>query len=200
LIIGRLLKTIDISKAFYVDIGAYDPIRMSNTYSFYLNGGHGILVEPDHALCAKSRRKRPRDTVIEAGIGLERGTRTFYEFKEKTLSTFSEEDAEVAKKRGCPMIGTREVKVMTFADVIAENKVTNIDVLSIDVEGLDLEILKSIDYEKIHPKIICTETKRYDQDIPGDKTEAASFLKGKGYMLIYSLVNSIFVDPRTWKK
>ena len=37
-------------------------------------------------------------------------------------------------------------------------------------------------------------------DYAGDKTEAASFLKGKGYMLIYSLVNSIFVDPRTWKK
>ena len=200
IIIGRLLKTIGVEKPFYIDMGAYDPIRMSNTYSFYRQGGRGILVEPDYALCNKLRKKRPRDTTIEAGIGTTNGIKTFFEFKEKTLSTFSEEDARVAQKRGCPLKGTRQIVVTTFEDIIKKHNVSHIDVLSIDIEGLDFEILKSMDYTKIRPTIICTETKRYDQDIPGDATPAALFLKEKGYMLIYSLVNSIFIDPLVWKK
>jgi len=61
------LKIKDIS---YLDIGAYDPILINNTYFFYTQGYRGVLVEPNVAMCEKLRAVRPRDTTLEAGIGI----------------------------------------------------------------------------------------------------------------------------------
>lgn len=198
LVIAKLLKTIGVQKPFYIDIGANHPVDLSNTYLFYKRGGSGILIEPDHTLCEKIKSKRPRDICIEAGIGAERGKKTFFEFTDDDLGTFSEKDALECQKRGCVLKGTREIEMVTFEDVIKKYNVTKIDVLSIDVEGWDLEILKKINFDEIRPAIICTETKKYNENIPETDTPTSTFLKNKGYILVYSLVNSIFVDP-VWK-
>jgi len=96
--------------------------------------------------------------------------------------------------------GTKEIEMITFEDIIKKYAVKKIDLLSIDVEGWDMEILKSIDFEKMRPAIICTETKKYDDNISEKDTPTAILLKSKGYLLIYNLVNSIFVDPRLFNK
>ena len=59
-----------ISDVSYLDVGAYDPIRINNTYFFYLKGSRGVLVEPNVEMCKKLRAVRPGDTTLEAGIGI----------------------------------------------------------------------------------------------------------------------------------
>lgn len=73
---------------FYVDIGAYDPVRFSNTKRFYDRGWHGINIEPDPVRFLKFQKHRPRDINIQIGIAKEEGVLNFYKFKTNTLSTF----------------------------------------------------------------------------------------------------------------
>lgn len=181
LVVGRILKNLGIAKPFYVDIGANDPVIYSNTYGFYKDGANGICIEPNPSLCEKIKAKRPRDIVLGMGIGEKEGSLPYFMFANHSLNTFSPKEAAGAEKKGFKMT-------------------KKIDVLSIDVEGWDLEILKSIDFTKIRPAIICTETKKYEENISETETPTGSFLKGKGYLLVYNLVNSIFVDPLLWKK
>ena len=54
----------------YLDIGANHPVRLNNTYLFYLRGYKGVLVEPNVSLCERLRAVRPRDTTLAAGIGV----------------------------------------------------------------------------------------------------------------------------------
>ena len=69
LIISHLFHGLGIRQPTYLDIGANHPKFISNTYYFYERGSHGVLVEPNPRLSRKLRSARPRDIVLEIGIG-----------------------------------------------------------------------------------------------------------------------------------
>ena len=71
--------------------------------------------------------------------------------------------------------------------------------LSIDIEGMDMSILKQIDYSKSVPKIIIVETVEFGS-VKKDLT-AKNFLEGKGYLAPYETpINTIFVHRDCWEK
>jgi hypothetical protein len=63
-IVTRLMGRIGARRPFYIDIGASDPVSLSNTFALYKSGGSGICVEANPAICARFRRRRPRDVVL----------------------------------------------------------------------------------------------------------------------------------------
>jgi len=201
LIASMLFKHMKIDKPTYIDIGAYRPVQSNNTYLFYLAGGHGVLVEPNVDLTAELKRERPRDVTLPVGIGFsdKEELMDYYRMEIAEWNTF---DAEEAKRRvertggGVKILETVKVPLLPLNKVIAEHFGGKApDFLSVDVEGLDLAILKSLDFEKYRPKIICAEalvvlTSKMEPDV-------GEFLKTKGYaMRGMTFPNQIFVDEK----
>jgi FkbM family methyltransferase len=199
LIVQTIFNFLGISKITYLDVGASDPIALSNTYYFYLKGNRGVLVEPNISLCEKLRQVRPGDTTLEAGIGVaDADEADYYIMTYPAVNTFSkaeaEHQAEVTKGR----ISVQKVIKMPLRNI---NKVMESyfqaapSFLSVDTEGLDLAILKSIDYSRYRPKVICAETlvSSTSKKIP----EIADFMASQGYVARgETFVNTIFVDTK----
>lgn len=202
-IIEYLFYHIGLQKPKYLDIGANEPRYISNTYYFYEHGGNGICVEPNPFLCKKLKKIRPRDIIINAGVGTDNITEAdFYLFPDYAngLSTFSEKEALHWQQVG--MFGLGKVKfekiikipLIEINTIIKDHFETVPDLLCIDVEGWDLQILKSLDFKKYKPKVICVETLQYDEKQNGFKNFAINdLLLNNGYMLFADTrVNSIF--------
>jgi hypothetical protein len=79
--------------------------------------------------------------------------------------------------------------------VLEKHLPDGVDIISMDSEGYDLEILQTLDFAKYHPRIICVETLRYEDDGTLRKhTEIGEYLKKQGFEFYADTrVNSIFV-------
>lgn len=192
-----------LERPTYIDIGAADPVEANNTILLYWTGGHGVLVEPNPAYARKLRRYRPRDIVVDVGVGVTDAKEAdYYVIRGRpTLNTFSLE--EVARLRG----SAREevVEQVLKMPLISINRLISTylgkapDLLSIDVEGLDLAILRTLDFEKYRPGAIIAET--ILMGTPHVNNDISDFLTSKGYVARGgSLVNTIFADPGRYAK
>ncbi len=203
LIISSLFYQLKISKPKYLDIGANEPKFISNTYYFYEHGGSGICIEPNPFLYKKIMRERSRDIVINAGIGVtEKDEADFFLFPESSngLSTFSEKEAlhwQNVGMKGIGRIGFEKVikmQLITINRIFEKYNNISFDLLSIDVEGMDFEILKSMNFSKYRPKVICAETLSYDAYQNSYKNDLITdLLSANGYILYADTrVNSIY--------
>jgi len=204
IIVKFIFDSIGIKTPSYIDIGAHDPLRMSNTALFYSLGSKGINIEPDPELFQKITHYRKRDINLNIGISREESEMDFYIMSHPALSTFSKEAAMNAHQEGgASIIEIRKIRTTTIPGIISKywnNKFP--DFLSIDVEGLDLEILKSINFSKTFPKVICAETISYSLTGRGEKNlELIHYIENNGYLLFAdTYINSIFVKRNLWQR
>lgn len=200
-ILRNLLK---IEKPTYIDIGAHHPYYLSNTALLYEKGCSGINIEPDATLIETFDKERKRDKNLNIGIGNKNGTATLFVMESKTLNTLSEDEAlRYEKDENIKIKERREITVLTFNEVLEKyNEGICPDLLSIDIEGYEMEVLKTIDFEFNYPKVVCVETISYSTHGNSEKNlDIINFLKDKGYFL-YSdtMINSIFVRENLIKK
>lgn len=185
---------------FYVDVGAHHPKRFSNTYLFYQRGWSGINVDAMPGSMDAFRRERPRDCNIEAAVGRDSGVvRKFWIFDEPALNTFDEAIARSAEggEHHRKIIDTREVPTRTLQEICAAHVPagTKIDFLSVDVEGLDLEVLQSNDWDRYRPTYVMAECTGVSfAELP--KNEVCQFLLAKGYDLFAKTVNTVVFHLR----
>lgn len=199
-----LCKLLRIAQPSYVDIGAHDPVRLSNTYLLYTLGSRGLLIEPDPDCVKRLRRKRKHDTVLAAGISIDDArSAEFYRLNQPTLNTFSLQDAEDACKQGPYHIVQRlSVPVMPVAEAIDTHLGKRPNFVSVDAEGLDLAILNTYDFNRQAPELICVESAEFCEDNLGrPRTEVFDMLEDKGYFLYASTyLNGLFVSRRAWQE
>jgi FkbM family methyltransferase len=205
LIIDFLFQQMGVEKPSYIDIGAHHPRYINNTFLFYLKGSRGISIEPDPSLIAEFNSVRKEDINLNIGIGDVNGEADFYIMNEPTLNTFVKEEAErmEAEKSAYKIAEVKKIKISPLADVIKKHSGGKFpDLLSIDVEGLDEEILKSIDYTSAIPKVMCVETLTFSAEGKGvKKNELIEFVKSKGYMVYAdTYINTIFVREHLYMK
>lgn len=176
-------------EGFFVDIGAYDGITGSNSYFFEKNlNWKGICVEPIPELFEKLRNER-KSINLNACVG-ERGMRPFLRIigPDEMLSGLIDK-YDVRHKELVDRIATQYgdrhevimVNCLPLMQILEENKITHVDYLSLDTEGGELEILKSIDYDKIDIEVIDVENNYQNP-------EFQKFLATKGYVLVTRLV------------
>jgi|GEM_PF-827144 len=161
LIANSLFYSINITKPTYMDVGAYEPIISNNTYFFYQRGARGLLVEPNVAFTEKLKATRPGDTVLAAGIGItDVAEADYYVMSQPQQSTFDKAHAEkFVREKGCKIERVVKMPLININRAMTEHfKGTAPDYLSIDVEGLEFAILKTIDFKRFRPKVICIET------------------------------------------
>jgi FkbM family methyltransferase len=182
----------------YVDVGCNEPISFSNTFYLYCMGWKGICIDANEALCKKFINTRPRDIVVNAAISDEDREVTFFvSDKTPAVSTIDQVQLKEWKKY---WEFNREVKILTqrvekILDQYLPPEKT-IDLMSIDVEGHDLEALRSVNLNKYRPRFIVIEIHDFKLSKKGDHA-IVNHLSDQGYELhFYSTINGYFKDTR----
>ena len=179
-ILSVLLR--DHGPGFYVDVGAHHPKRFSNTFLLYRSGWRGLNIEPDPDLARAFHVHRKRDVTAQVGIGTTAGSHNLYRFSDAALNTFDAEIARAREGEGWSRRDTISVRVAPLKELLAEYGVDKVDVLNIDVEGRDLDLLRSNDWQHIRPKLILVEI--VGTDVLASASDACHiFLANVGYRL-----------------
>jgi len=202
-IIKFVLDVLEVREYRYLDVGAYHPRRLSNTYLFYTLGGSGVLVEPNRALASAISEVRPRDVCLNVGLaGQPCASAPFYVMRSDTLSTFSKAEAErMVSECGERIAEVRTLDVLTPEPILSEYFSDGLNLVSLDVEGLEMEILEAFDLHRYRPEVFCIETISYAIDGGGVKSTAlAQFMTSHGYRIFAdTYINTIFVDQARWE-
>ena len=158
---------------------------------------------PDRAesgICRRLKAKRPGDKVINVGVGsLTTEAADYYMIGGREyLNTFSKEQVKIyrTKSQGTHYVeNVIKMPLVNINTIMKKNFPRPPSFLSIDTEGLDLDILKSLDFNRFRPSILCVEmlifgTKRME-------TEILDLMRSKDYTIRGgTFVNTIFVDNR----
>lgn len=184
-IIAALLH--DTENGFYVDVGANHEEFHSVTKYFYERGWRGINIEPIPRLIKEISRKRPRDINLGYAVSTKKGKMKFREYpKHDGLSTFSEQSKLENEKRRLPY-KDYDIKVNSLKNILNDYKVDTIDFLKIDVEGFEEEVLKSNDWIKFRPRVLCVEANHRKQDW-------SKYLENKDYRkVIFDGLNEYYI-------
>ena len=191
LILDRFLER--QKTGFFIDVGAHHPIRFSNTYLFYLRGWRGINIDAQPGSMKLFNKYRARDINLECGVGLRTGRLPFYRFNEPALNTFDEREAKLKDRAPYKFVDQIEVSVRRLDDLLTEFLPVRqqIDFLTIDVEGKDLEVLESNDWSRFHPRFILAETLRTDM-LGLSSCPVVHFLLDKEYRPVAKAYNTTF--------
>lgn len=181
---------------FYVDIGAHHPTIMSNTKYFYKKGWHGINIDVMPGSMKKFNKQRKRDINIESAISDTDDEYDLYIFKDRAINTLSKESADESVLNGKKIEKIIKIKTKKIGDILAQNILnsTHIDFMSIDVEGFDINVLRSNDWNKYRPTFILIECAQFNIENPGE-SEIYNYLHELNYRMISKInVNLLFED------
>jgi FkbM family methyltransferase len=191
LILARLFE--GVTQGFYIDIGAHHPFRFSNTYFFYKKGWIGINVDAMPNSMAIFNRKRPKDINIEAAVSDTPNTLTYYAFEEPALNTIDEEGYKLHASNGSKLAFKKEIYTQRLDEILTKHLPQNqaISFMSVDVEGHDLQVLQSNDWNRFRPKIVLAEILlKHMDEVMNDNVH--HYLIQQGYTLVAKSVNTCF--------
>jgi len=189
---------------FYVDVGALDPFRFSNTYALYLAGWRGINIEPRKDSIARFNLYRKGDINLNIGVSSDIGELEYFHFAEPAFNTTNKQRADyVVEQKYSKLLDHYMIKTMPLREIFQRYGVPvgGIDFLAIDVETYELEVLQSNDWEKYRPYFITIESlmsKENGYNIKAlDKAPAVRFLLEQDYNIVAKIRNKIFfLDAR----
>ena len=185
-------------KGFFVDVGAHHPKRFSNTYFFYKIGWNGINIDAMPGSMKAFEQCRPRDINIEKPISSKKQVLTYYAFNEPALNGFSKEISESRDGlNGYQIDFTKDIETVTLEHVLDLNLPAKqiIDFLSVDVEGLDFDVIKSINFEKYRPRVILIEMLGASLSEIGS-SEISKYLAAQNYDCYAKSVCSVIFKAR----
>jgi FkbM family methyltransferase len=140
-------------KGIYIDVGCYHPYNGNNTKLLYDKGWSGINIDLDFHTINFFNFVRKRDENINIAISDKEGVKDLYFFHNRSaINSLSEIRKEEAKE-------VRKIQTKTLNSVFENSKFKNekINLLSIDVEGHEIEVLKSLDLAKYIPEMVVIE-------------------------------------------
>lgn len=182
---------------FYVDVGAHHPVRFSNTWALYQRGWRGINIDPNPDAIRLFERWRPRDINLALGIAEEPKSLRYFQFNDSALNTYDEALAAQRQVRdGYRLTKTTIERVARLDCVLAEHMPAGqtLDVLSVDVEGLDLKVIRSNDWNRFRPSCLLIEALHTTLSSLTEH-EAHRYVTTLGYDLFAKTVNTlIYLD------
>ena len=177
----------DIENGFYIDVGAFDPIKVSVTKAFYLRGWTGINIEPQPDKKELFDKDRPKDINLQLAISEKKGNIEFY--INDQCSTYIKQYSRNAKT-------IINVSMDTMSNICKKYvpKGRNVDFCKIDVEGGEKNVLLGYDFINYRPKVFCIESTVPLSYIPTYELWE-NILIQNNYMFVYKRsVNRFYVD------
>jgi FkbM family methyltransferase len=160
------------SQGFYVDVGAFDPFRWSNTCLLYQRGWRGLNIEPDPDAIGRFERYRTRDVNLQIAVSSTSGEASFarsgeYAGLDGEGYLWSERDAERITVPTQPLAQVLEARLPPGQQI---------DLLDVDCEGLDLVVLQSNDWRRFRPTLVLAEAHG-----PEETALLTGFMESVGY-------------------
>ncbi len=176
---------------FYVDVGANHPYRFSNTYWAYLRGWRGVNIEPDLINYELLKRIKNKDININCGISEQETQLDYYMFRENALNTFCVNEIDNIND----VVSVHKIQVRRLDNIFDEYNIKHIDYIDIDVEGMEMKVLRSIDWMKVSIDCILVEQKRMTL-LDVIQSEACKFLESKGYVPVSKYNRTVIYEKR----
>ena len=186
-------------KGFYIDVGCQNPIKNNNTYLLYKKGWEGINIDLDKDNINLFNSARPKDSNFNKAISSDiKNVELYFYHKKSPINTIDKKTSDFQKAK---VTSIKKINTDTLDNIILNSKYKNhtFDLLSIDVEGHELDVLKGFDLYKYSPKVIVVEY----LDLNVSKLEIKNLsienvLNSEIYKYLisknYILVNSVYCD------
>jgi FkbM family methyltransferase len=160
---------------FFVEVGANEPDEFSQTWHLEQRGWRGVLVEPQASCCERLRQQRRNSVVFQVACSApeKAGEAVFHVSNASAFSSLERhvDDPSVVYER------SERVKVVTLDQILEGLGNPEIDFVSIDVEGTELDVLRGFNLARYRPTLILLEDKVHD-------LAKHSYLKKMGYKLV----------------
>jgi FkbM family methyltransferase len=178
------------SPPYVVDVGAYDGRTMSNSYYFIQKlGWKGLLVEPlpaNFELLTALYKDKPSVICVNKAISDSAGIQKLYVGTHGSVSTLCTDDHEWFREHRTEQ--TIDIETDTLTNLLSQHQFPkDISLLSIDTEGLDYEVLTSLDFSRFQPRVIITE--EYGGN-PDKLKKKHQLLIDNGYRLVNTLATN----------
>jgi len=198
---------IPINEVSYLDLGANHAKHTSNTYHFYKQGSRGVLVEANPALIPELKFYRNEDVILNRCVSNQSGDMVDFYIMGATISDgdgLSTSDKSVALEMikinpNLKIHNTIRVETISVNDVIENYMSKAPTILNIDIEGKEMEILKSMNFNKYRPLIIIVEAIPYSEPfkIISRNKEIINFMESIEYIeYAFTGINFIFLDKK----
>lgn len=176
----------------YVDIGANHPFRFSNTFWAYSKGWRGINIEPDICNYELLNKIKNKDININCGISDKEAGMDYYMFKTSALNTFCYDEINDKSE----IVNVRKVPMRRLDSILEEYNISDIDFMDIDVEGMELQVLNSIDWSKVRINYILVEQRRMSL-IDVVKSPVCKSLADQGYVPMSKYNRTVIYEKLT---
>ena len=186
----------------YLDIGCNDYKSLSNSYALYKKGVRGVLIDANPIYIDEIKMYRPEDIVLNCGIGAKNSEKMkFYILNTPGLDSFDLESIKEAQRQTpwIEIVDEIEVPVYTLDEIYEKYFASVPTIVSLDVEGLEMDILKSTNFEKYRPYIFIIETIEYREKISvtNKRNDIINLMFENDYIeYAFTGVNSLFIDKR----
>lgn len=169
----------------FIEIGGYDGVTQSNTLALEKRGWRGILIEAIYPRYLECKRNRPLAEVYHCACAAPELAGKYVKFENFGLMSFAkdmiDEDTQAtAETNAREVYGEKDRDTyaicQTLSSIIAESAFRDIDLLSLDVEGAEIEVLRGLNFEVHAPKAILVETRDNIHEI-------VLYLRKRGYRL-----------------
>ena len=193
------------TKGFYIDVGCYHPLDGNNTHLLHAKGWKGMNLDINSYSIEMFNFLRKKDINIHSGISNKKEKLVMYYRKEiNMLNTLDKNIAKIHFRNG---FKKRNVQVNTLNYFISKyfKKLKRIDFLNIDVEGVELNVLKSLNFKQYKPQLICIEIHNsknmYDTNYDYLKSNSIyKYLINKKYKVVWKKKYSFIFERKYDKK
>jgi FkbM family methyltransferase len=192
LVVFHLLRDrLERGRGCYIDVGAFDPVLHSNTYLLYLHEWRGLNIDASAQRLSCFTAARPDDTNVVAAVSDAARDVLFLEYPTAgTSRVVAADDPYRENDLGEAPSAIIPSRTRTLSDILAEHcPAGGVDFLNVDCEGLDLAVLRGLDWSRWSPRVIAVEA-----NTPEDRARIAAYLADKRYQLVSQhIVTLIFL-------
>tara|TARA_Y100000992_G_C21185707_1_gene452974 strand:+ start:185 stop:928 length:744 start_codon:yes stop_codon:yes gene_type:complete len=178
---------------FFIELGAHNGLFQSNTAFFEKEmEWSGILIEPSLKGYEQCKKNRPNSICLNYAC-------VSNDYKDHYIEGDFEDNSPMASVNAARLGGIEKrkknmvkVKTITLEKILDEHCKTDIDFLSLDTEGYELEILKGVNFIKYRPKFLLIEVYMKDYN------DIVNFLNSHNYKLHSNFTNYNKIDNPNW--
>jgi FkbM family methyltransferase len=189
----------DQKEGFFIEVGCIDGRRFSNTLTFEERGWKGMCVEAHSGYIESLKKNRPNSIICHCAAGEADEDAIFYANARGSLSTLDKtKETQFQDNYGSYFSGFEEqnVKKARLSTLLDTYQISDIDILSLDIEGYEVEALKGLDLTRHRPKVMVIES-----DNPQHEAQLDALILPHGYTKSVNLnVNLFYVRDKEMGK
>lgn len=179
----------------FVDVGAGRPTVENNTWHLYKRGWTGVLVDPLPMNCREARWTRRRDRIIQSACGRQEGTAEIFVMEPWQYTTVSRDQVAKACQHGAKLKKRYKTRIIPLNSLNLRSTPMSPSLMSVDVEGFELEVLLGNDWSQFRPRVILVEDHSIaESDIRNTNSPTDELLRSEGYKLrAFTGLTSVYV-------